>query len=53
MTDKDVLFRYRITQAEETLSDAEKMLRGNLSHGSILKRIYKRPFVSICGCKIS
>ena len=28
MTDKDSLFLYRLKQAEETLLDAEKMLKG-------------------------
>lgn len=47
MTDKDVLFRYRITQAEETLSDAEKMLQENLSHRSILNRAYYSMFYAL------
>lgn len=47
MTDKDVLFRYRITQAEETLSDAEKMLQENLSHRSIVNRAYYSMFYAL------
>ncbi len=31
MTDKQTLFHYRLRQAEETLSDAEKMLEQNIS----------------------
>ncbi len=31
MTDKQALLEYRLKQAEETLSDAEKMLENNLS----------------------
>jgi uncharacterized protein (UPF0332 family) len=38
MTDKEALFSYRLRQAEETLSDAEKMLDGNFSPRSITNR---------------
>lgn len=47
MTDKDVLFRYRISQAEETLSDAKKMLQENLSHRSIVNRAYYSMFYAL------
>lgn len=40
MTDKETLFKYRIEQAEETLSDADKMLKNHLSPMSILNRAY-------------
>lgn len=35
MTDRDSLFLYRLKQAEETLSDAEKMLEGSFTPRSI------------------
>ena len=43
MTDKEALFLYRLKQAEETLSDAEEMLKGNFSPRSISNRkdLYK------------
>ncbi len=31
MTDREVLYRYRMNQAEETLADAQKMLEENLT----------------------
>lgn len=39
MTDKEILFTYRITQAEEPLLDVEKMLQGGISPRSITNRI--------------
>ena len=47
MTDKETLFQYRIKQAEETLSDAEKMLINNLSQRSITNRAYYSMFYAI------
>ena len=47
MTDKEALFRYRIEQAEETLSDAEKMLKNHLSPRSILNRAYYSMFYAL------
>ncbi len=47
MTDKQDLFQYRIGQAEETLSDAEKMLQENLSTRSIVNRSYYSMFYGI------
>jgi uncharacterized protein (UPF0332 family) len=44
MTDKQTLFHYRIKQAEETLSDAHKMLDENLSPRSIINRAYYSMF---------
>lgn len=38
MTDKQTLLFYRLQQAEETLSDAEKMLASGLSPRSIINR---------------
>ena len=36
MTDKETLFLYRLRQADETLSDAKKMLENKLSPRSII-----------------
>ena len=47
MTDKDVLFAYRLKQAEETLTDAERMLQGNFSPRSIINRAYYSMFYAI------
>ncbi len=38
MTDKQTLLAFRLTQAAETLSDAEKMLQSGLSARSIFNR---------------
>ena len=40
MNDKESLFEYRFKQAEETLSDALKMLHGNFNPRSIVNRAY-------------
>lgn len=47
MTDKESLFVYRIKQAEETLSDAEKMLKNKLGPRSIINRAYYAMFYSV------
>jgi uncharacterized protein (UPF0332 family) len=47
MTDKETLFKYRIEQAEETLSDADKMLKNHLSPRSILNRAYYSMFYAL------
>lgn len=47
MTDKEVLFTYRLNQAEETLSDAKKMLEDNLSPRSIINRAYYSMFYAV------
>jgi uncharacterized protein (UPF0332 family) len=47
MTDKEALFSYRLKQAEETLSDAEKMLEGDFSPRSIINRAYYAMFYGI------
>lgn len=47
MTDKQTLFHYRLNQAEETLSDAEKMLEQNISPRSVINRAYYAMFYSL------
>ena len=47
MTDKETLFSYRMQQAEETLLDAEAMLRNNLSPRSIINRAYYAVFYAV------
>lgn len=47
MTDKETLFLYRLKQAEETLSDAKKMLEDKLSSRSIINRAYYSMFYSV------
>jgi uncharacterized protein (UPF0332 family) len=47
MTDKETLFLYRLRQAEETLSDAKKMLEDQLSPRSIINRAYYSMFYGV------
>ena len=47
MTDKEILLSYRLKRAEETLTDAEKMLQNNLSPRSIINRAYYAVFYGI------
>jgi len=47
MTDKQVLLAYRLKQAEETLSDAEKMLEGEFSPRSVVNRAYYSMFYGV------
>jgi uncharacterized protein (UPF0332 family) len=47
MTDKEILFLYRLRQAEETLSDAKKMLEHKLSPRSIINRAYYSMFYGV------
>ena len=47
MTDKQVLFTYRLTQADETLSDAKRMLQNKLSPRSIINRAYYSMFYAL------
>ena len=47
MTDKEALFVYRLKQAEETLLDAERMLKGNFSFRSITNRAYYSMFYAL------
>jgi hypothetical protein len=53
MTDKKTLYQYRIKQAEETFSDAEKMLKNNLSPRSIINRAYYSMFYAILALYIN
>ena len=47
MTDKETLFLYRMKQAEETLADAESLLRGHCSPRSITNRAYYSMFYAL------
>jgi len=47
MTDSDTLFSYRLGQAEETISDAKKMLQNEFSTRSIINRAYYSLFYAI------
>jgi len=47
MTDKQTLLAFRLKQAEETLTDAEKMLQSGLSTRSIINRAHYAVFYSI------
>ncbi|MDI6753239.1 MAG: HEPN domain-containing protein [Thermodesulfobacteriota bacterium] len=47
MTDKQTLLAYRLKQAEETFTDAEKMLANHLSSRSIINRAYYAVFYAI------
>ena len=47
MTDKEILFTYRFRQAEETLSDAEKMLEAKMTARSIINRAYYAMFYAV------
>ena len=44
MNDKEALLAYRITQAQETLVEARKMLQNNFSPRSIVNRTYYAMF---------
>lgn len=47
MTDKEVLVDYRLDQARETLTDAERMLKEHYSSRSIINRAYYVMFYSL------
>ncbi|MDI6801082.1 MAG: HEPN domain-containing protein [Thermodesulfovibrionales bacterium] len=47
MTDKEILFLYRLRQAEETLAEAERMARNNFSPRSIINRAYYSMFYTV------
>lgn len=47
MKDKEILCQYRLKQAEETLRDAEEMIKGNFSSRSILNRAYYSMYYAI------
>jgi uncharacterized protein (UPF0332 family) len=49
MTDRETLLKYRIKQAEETLSDAEAMKKAGLSARSIVNRAYYAMFYGVLG----
>lgn len=53
MTDKETLLTYRFREAEETLCDAEKMLREGLSPRSVINRAYYSMFYSLLALFIS
>jgi uncharacterized protein len=47
MTDRETLYSYRLQQAEETLSEAKKMLEGGFSARSIVNRSYYSMFYAL------
>jgi uncharacterized protein (UPF0332 family) len=47
MTEREILFTYRIQEAEETLADAVQMLDGNLSPRSVVNRAYYAMFYAV------
>jgi len=53
MTDKKTLYQYRIQQAEETISDAEKMLKNHLSPRSTINRAYYSMFYAMLALYIN
>ncbi len=53
MTDKQTLFTYRLNQAEETLSDAEKMQEQNISPRSVINRAYYSMFYALLALYIN
>jgi uncharacterized protein (UPF0332 family) len=47
MSDRETLLQYRIKQAQETLRDAEAMVKGGMSPRSILDRCYYAMFYAV------
>ncbi|OIP28647.1 MAG: DNA-binding protein [Deltaproteobacteria bacterium CG12_big_fil_rev_8_21_14_0_65_43_10] len=47
MTDKETLLLYRLRQAEETLSDARRMLENGISARSVTNRAYYSMFYAL------
>ncbi len=47
MTDKDILFTYRLQEAEQTLSEAVRMLEADFSPRSIVNRAYYAMFYAL------
>jgi uncharacterized protein (UPF0332 family) len=47
MTDHETLFNYRMQQAEETMSDARRMLSADVSPRSVVNRAYYAVFYMI------
>ena len=46
MTNQETLYRYRLTEAEETLKEAERMLKAKFTPRSIVNRGYYSVFYS-------
>lgn len=47
MTDRETLFAYRLTEAEETMADARKMLESGVSARSVVNRAYYAMFYGV------
>jgi uncharacterized protein (UPF0332 family) len=47
MTDRETIFRYRMKQTEETLSEAVRMLESGFSPRSIINRAYYAMFYAV------
>lgn len=47
MTDNEALFSFRLKEAEETLAEAERMLRENFSSRTIVNRAYYSMFYAV------
>jgi len=47
MTDQQTLFKYRLTEAEETLSDAKTLLESARSPRSVVNRAYYSMFYAV------
>jgi uncharacterized protein (UPF0332 family) len=47
LTDKETLFAYRLEQAEETLSEVERMLKDGYSARTVVNRAYYALFYSL------
>lgn len=47
MTEREILFAYRLQEAEETLADALNMLAGKCSSRSIVNRAYYAMFYAV------
>ncbi len=47
MTDNEVLFTFRLKEAEETLAEAERMLQGEFSPRAIVNRAYYSMFYAL------
>ena len=47
MTDQEILFRYRLKEAEETLEDVQTMLQSTITPRSILNRAYYVMFYAV------
>lgn len=50
MTDSEALYSYRLTQAEETLAEAERMFAEGFSPRSITNRAYYAMFYALLRC---